>query len=175
MSMHVCHAIGCCRQVKASLAACSDRPILDAGLLESQAYQNSKLDCKQFQLVTGSCNAVTVSTVDSGLLTYCPLCTWLCNKRLISFMLPTGYEHVTTQAALDMQSGVIMDPMQEFFAWGQHPQQEDTPAIGLAALTLSLKQGQRKSPYMPVPPDTHAVGMACESITGAYPAPLFCS
>ena len=60
-----------------------------------------------------------------------------------------------------------MDPMQEFYAWGQHPQQGTTPAVGMAALTRSLKQGQRKSPYQPVPPDTHAVGMACESITGA--------
>ncbi len=70
------------------------------------------------------------------------------------------------QSALDMQSGVVLDPMAEFFALGQHPDQGDTPAVGTVGLTLSVKQGNGKPGYKPVCTDTDAVGMACERVTG---------
>lgn len=71
------------------------------------------------------------------------------------------------QAALDMQSGVVLDdPMAEFYALGQHPEQGDKPAVGVAGLTLSVKQGGGKAAYAPGCTDTDAVGMACEQVTG---------
>lgn len=70
------------------------------------------------------------------------------------------------QAALDMQSGVKLDPMAEFFALGQHPEQGDKPAIGVTALTLSVTKGEGKAAYAPGCTDTDAVGMACEQVTG---------
>ena len=70
------------------------------------------------------------------------------------------------QAALDMQSGVVLDPMAEFFALGQHPDQGNEPAIGVTALTLSVKKGEGKAAYAPGCTDTDAVGMACEQVTG---------
>ncbi len=70
------------------------------------------------------------------------------------------------QAALDMQSGIVLDPMAEFKALGQHPDQGSEPAIGVAGLTLSVKQGSGKAAYAPVCTDTDAVGMACEQVTG---------
>lgn len=71
------------------------------------------------------------------------------------------------QAALDMQSGVVLaDPMAEFYALGQHPEQGDKPAVGVAGLTLSVQRGQGKAAYAPGCTDTDAVGMACEQVTG---------
>ena len=71
------------------------------------------------------------------------------------------------QAALDMQSGVVLgDPMAEFYALGQHPEQGDKPAVGVAGLTLSVKMGEGKAAYAPGCTDTDAVGMACEQVTG---------
>jgi len=78
----------------------------------------------------------------------------------------TGYEGVMMQAALDMQSGIVLDPMAEFKALGQHPDQGSEPAIGVAGLTLSVKQGNGKAAYAPACTDTDAVGMACEQVTG---------
>lgn len=65
-----------------------------------------------------------------------------------------------------MQSGVVLDPMAEFFALGQHPDQGSEPAIGVTALTLSVKKGEGKAAYAPGCTDTDAVGMACEQVTG---------
>ena len=81
-------------------------------------------------------------------------------------MTVAGYDGVTVQAALDMQTGVVLDPMAEFMALGQHPNQGDTPAVGVAGLTLSVKQGNGKPTYSPACTDTDAVGMACERVTG---------
>lgn len=90
--------------------------------------------------------------------------------------VPSGYEGVTMQAALDMQSGVVLDPMAEFFALGQHPDQGREPAIGVTALTLSVKKGGGKAAYAPGCTDTDAVGMACEQVTGVrlYVMACFC-
>lgn len=77
-----------------------------------------------------------------------------------------GYEGVTTAAALDMQSGVALDPMAEFKALGTHPAQGDTPAVGVVGLTLSVQQAEGKAGYAPRCTDTDAVGMTCERITG---------
>lgn len=79
---------------------------------------------------------------------------------------PAGYEGVTTAAALDMQSGVALDPMAEFLALGTHPNQGDTPAVGVIGLTLSVEQAGGKASYAPRCTDTDVVGMACERITG---------
>ena len=76
------------------------------------------------------------------------------------------------QAALDMQSGIVLDPMAEFKALGQHPDPGDDPAIGVAGLTLSVKQGNGKAAYSPACTDTDAVGMACEQVTGLHPSSL---
>lgn len=73
---------------------------------------------------------------------------------------------MTTAAALNMQSGVALDPMAEFLALGTHPNQGDTPAVGVIGLTLSVKQADSKPSYAPRCTDTDVVGMACERITG---------
>lgn len=65
-----------------------------------------------------------------------------------------------------MQSGVALDPMAEFLALGTHPNQGDTPAIGVIGLTLSVEQADGKASYAPRCTDTDVVGMACERITG---------
>ena len=65
-----------------------------------------------------------------------------------------------------MQSGIALDPVAEFYALGQHPQQGDTPAVGVIGLTLSGKQGSGPRKYASCCTDTDAVGMACERVTG---------
>ena len=72
------------------------------------------------------------------------------------------------QAALDMQSGIVLDPMAEFKALGQDPTPGDEAAIGVTGLTLSVKQGMGKAAYAPACTDTDAVGMACEHVTGLH-------
>ena len=77
-----------------------------------------------------------------------------------------------------MQSGVALDPMAEFLALGTHPNQGDTPAVGVIGLTLSVEQAGGKASYAPRCTDTDVVGMACERITGeacchCFPIQLF--
>ena len=79
------------------------------------------------------------------------------------------------QAALDMQSGIVLDPMAEFKALGQHPDPGDEGAIGVTGLTLSVKKGKGKAAYAPACTDTDAVGMACEQVTGLHLLSLLCS
>jgi CubicO group peptidase (beta-lactamase class C family) len=78
----------------------------------------------------------------------------------------TGYEGVSMQTALDMASGIELAPDAEFKALGSHPNQGDTPAIGVVGLTLSVRKGAGKAKYGPRCTDTDVVGMACEKVAG---------
>lgn len=80
-----------------------------------------------------------------------------------------GYRGVTVQQALDMQSGVVLDPYDEFYALGMHPQQGDHEAIGIYNLAMTRQQppGPQQPPhYRPNCTDTDMVGFACEKVSG---------
>ena len=79
----------------------------------------------------------------------------------------TGYRGVTIQQALDMQSGVELDPFDEFYAMGEHPKQGDHEAIGIYRLALTRQQPAQQQPlhYNSVCTDTDMVGIACERVT----------
>ena len=80
-----------------------------------------------------------------------------------------GYKGVTVQQALDMQSGVELDPYDEFYAMGAHPQQGGREAIGIynLAMTRERPANAPQSPrYHSVCTDTDMVGLACERASG---------
>ena len=98
---------------------------------------------------------------------FCPSLPWVWYKSKARSS-NAGYDGVMMQAALDMQSGIVLDPMAEFKALGQDPDPGDEAAIGVTGLTLSVKQGTGKAAYAPACTDTDAVGMACEQVTGLH-------
>ncbi|DBA86101.1 TPA: hypothetical protein ACH3X1_005621 [Trebouxia sp. C0004] len=93
------------------------------------------------QGVTGSVAAILA---DQGKLSW--------DKSLHNYapqLKGTGYEGVMMQAALDMPSGIVLGPMAEFKALGQHPDQGSEPAIGRSTDTV-WETGQRQGCYAPV-------------------------
>lgn len=84
----------------------------------------------------------------------------------------TGYEGVNIQDALNMRSGIALDAEAEFFALGQHPNQGDTPAIGVIGLTKTGKQSGGPKKYATCVTDTDAAGLACERVAGKPMAEL---
>ncbi len=92
-------------------------------------------------------------------------------------LLQTGYAGVTVQQALDMRSGLKLDdPMDEFYAVGQHPAQGDREAMGVKRLMLSrVRQPDATHDYGSICTDTDAVSLACEAVTNSSMTDLISS